>query len=216
LTGRERAALLAREGLQRLHKGEMLALFHRVDTALGRRPGRAVLFVAAHSGAGSSSIAHGYGQVATQDRRVLILDAREPQPDEFVPPMSVAAAVLSGCGVADTAELLAPGLYHNLLMAPGMQERTAALVKDERFWRSMVAEFDEVVIDSPAVTESQIGLVMSSRADGVVVVVEAEATRKSQVLRLMEDLHMFHAQVLGTVFNKRTYHMPRWLYRRLA
>jgi protein-tyrosine kinase len=195
----------------------MLSLFHRVDTALGPRAGRSLLFIAANPGAGSSSVAHGYSQVAIQaaDRRVLLVDASEPGPHETVPQKTISETIVAGERVTETAQLLGGGLYHNLLMRHGTQERTASLLKEERYWRSLVSEFDEVVIDTPAVTESQLGLVISSLVDGVVVVVEAEETQKSQVRHLVDDLRTFRARLLGTVFNKRRYYLPRWMYRHL-
>ena len=217
LTGRECAELVARKGLRRLQKNEMLALFHRVDTALGVRAGRSVLFIAPNPGAGSSSIAHGYSQVAIQasDRRILMVDARDPGPQEELPRPTITHAISTGKLVTQTAQLLGGGLYHNLLMSHGTQERTASLLKEPRFWRSLTAEFDEVVIDTPAVSESQLGLVLASLVDGVVVVVEAEETSRSQVRKLVDDLRQFRANVLGTVLNKRRDYLPKWLYRRL-
>ncbi len=217
LTGRESAQLVARQGLQRLQKNEMLALFHRVDTALAARPGRSVLFIAPNPGAGSSSLACGYSQVAVQasDRRVLLVDARHPGAHEELARATITDTILTGRSVTSTAQLLGGGLYHNLLMSYGSEERTASLLKEQRFWRSLTAEFDEVVIDTPAVTESQMGLVLASLVDGVVVVVEAEETLRSQVRQLVDDLRMFRANVLGTVLNKRRDYLPRWLHRRL-
>jgi Mrp family chromosome partitioning ATPase len=72
-----------------------------------------------------------------------------------------------------------------------------------------------VVLDTPSVEESASTLLFSRACDGVVLVLEAEATPIRSAEATLEDIERSGGKVLGTVFNKRRMHMPRWLFRRL-
>jgi len=49
----------------------------------------------------------------------------------------------------------------------------------------------------------------------LVLVLEANSTRKEAALMVMESLHAAQIKVLGAVLNKRTFPIPESLYRRL-
>jgi Mrp family chromosome partitioning ATPase len=46
-------------------------------------------------------------------------------------------------------------------------------------------------------------------------VIEAGKTRKQVALRAKEDLEQAGGNLLGVVMNKRKYHIPDWIYKRL-
>jgi protein-tyrosine kinase len=217
LTGREFSELFVSKGLTKLSRGEVISLLHRVDVAMGKRSGRSVLFLGANDQAGTSSVAYAYAQLSAQtsDRRVLIIDVREPAEGQWAPTLSVTESFARGRRFDETAKLLGRGLYHNFLVSPGMQPSTAALIRNPEFWQQLTKEFDEVVLDCPSDTDSQSGLVISSHVDGVILVVEAEKTHKLVTRRIVADLRLSHATIVGTVLNKRQYYIPKWLYRHL-
>ncbi len=72
-----------------------------------------------------------------------------------------------------------------------------------------------VVLDTPAVLETTAVARVCSLADGVVLVVEAETTRWEVAQQAKEVLKRANAKVLGVVLNKRQFHVPGWLYRRI-
>ena len=47
------------------------------------------------------------------------------------------------------------------------------------------------------------------------VVMEAETTRGPVARATIETIERFGGKVLGLVFNKRRFYIPRWIYRRL-
>jgi len=75
--------------------------------------------------------------------------------------------------------------------------------------------YDYILVDCPSVTESGDAAYFASAVDGVVLVVEAEKTRKEQVRSALNTFEMADANVLGCVMNKRRYPIPDWLYRRV-
>jgi len=77
-------------------------------------------------------------------------------------------------------------------------------------WKST---YDYTIIDTPFVSPNASTLLLAEKADGVLWVVEAESTRKPVALYTQTLLQRAEANMLGVVFNKRQFHIPRWLYR---
>jgi Mrp family chromosome partitioning ATPase len=93
----------------------------------------------------------------------------------------------------------------NLLSGDRMKERLAEL-------RSA---FDYVLIDAPPLNSYADAMVFGRLADGVVLVLEANATRREAALQVAESLRSAKISVLGAVLNKRTFPIPSALYKRL-
>ena len=58
-------------------------------------------------------------------------------------------------------------------------------------------------------------MVLGQLADGVVLVIEANATRREATQNVKEDLVRANVRMLGTVLNNRTFPIPKALYSRL-
>ncbi|PTR23201.1 MULTISPECIES: CpsD/CapB family tyrosine-protein kinase [unclassified Pseudomonas] len=72
-----------------------------------------------------------------------------------------------------------------------------------------------VVIDGDAVYSASDTLVISTQVDGVVLVVPAEDTRWEVAQAAAKRLSQAGAKLVGSVFNRRKYYMPEWLYKNL-
>ena len=59
------------------------------------------------------------------------------------------------------------------------------------------------------------GLILSRLVDGVVLVLEANGTRREAALRVTDSLRKSKIPVLGAVLNNRTFPIPATLYKRL-
>ena len=77
------------------------------------------------------------------------------------------------------------------------------------------AEFDFVLVDTPAMNASNEAISIGSLADGVVVVLKANASRKQTARQAIEQLQGGKARVLGAVLNRRTFPIPESIYKRL-
>ncbi len=75
--------------------------------------------------------------------------------------------------------------------------------------------FEYVVIDAPALPEHPETLLLSRKADGVILVVESERTRKQSALWAKQQIEMTGATLLGVILNRRKYRVPGWLYKRI-
>ena len=75
--------------------------------------------------------------------------------------------------------------------------------------------FDYILIDCPALQAAGDALNLAPVSDGVLMVVEAETTRKDQILRAEKSIEFAGGKVIGNILNKRAYVVPEWVYRRL-
>ena len=76
-------------------------------------------------------------------------------------------------------------------------------------------EFDYLLVDAPSLTRYADATALGRLTDGLVLVLEANSTRKEAALRVMENLRAAQIQVLAAVLNKRTFPIPEKLYHRL-
>ncbi len=77
------------------------------------------------------------------------------------------------------------------------------------------AKFRDVLVDTPPVNECADSMAFGQMADGVVLVLEAHSTRRDSARRAKATLEAAHVKLLGVVLNKRTFPIPRALYRKL-
>jgi len=76
------------------------------------------------------------------------------------------------------------------------------------------AEFDYVLLDTPAVTSCPDAELMARYTDGVVLVVQSRSTHRASARAVKARLEMARIPILGAVLNRRTYPIPEALYRR--
>jgi protein-tyrosine kinase len=93
----------------------------------------------------------------------------------------------------------------NLLNSETMKERAAELRK----------EFDYVLIDLPPMNTCSDGVAVGQLADGLVLVLEANSTRRGAAVKVTEDLRAAQIRILAAVLNRRTFPIPEFLYNRL-
>lgn len=76
-------------------------------------------------------------------------------------------------------------------------------------------EFDYIVMNAPPLNAFADGMVLGRFVDGVVLVLEANSTRREAALRVTESLRATNIPVLGAVLNNRTFPIPAAVYKRL-
>jgi len=81
--------------------------------------------------------------------------------------------------------------------------------------KELRSEFDYILIDAPPMNAFADGAALGRLADGVVLVLEANVTRREAALRVTENLRNENIPVLGAVLNSRTFPIPSALYKRL-
>ncbi len=75
--------------------------------------------------------------------------------------------------------------------------------------------YQHIFLDIPPILNYAEGLALSKICDGVILVIEADRTRVEVIQEAMRMFEKSGVDVLGAVLNKRKYHIPEWLYRKL-
>lgn len=110
-------------------------------------------------------------------------------------------------GVVDGLHVLPAGSDRYLKSVTVMPDIVAAMVSEFR------DEYDMVIIDLPPVKNSARCLALARQTDGVVFVADAEQTRTREARAAIETLQSNGVNVLGTVLNRVSRTLPRWLER---
>lgn len=74
------------------------------------------------------------------------------------------------------------------------------------------SEFDYTVIDCPSLKESGDVLSISPFVDGIILIVEANRTRRDQPRQAEQCIAAAGGTVLGYVLNKHVSEVPRWMF----
>jgi capsular exopolysaccharide synthesis family protein len=205
-------------------EGAMVALARNIDFLLETSPRKVIQFIGSQAGEGTSTIIRDFAMFSAGRLRksVLLLDTdyRNPSQCEFfrtsskfgweeiVHDKGVFEKAISKIGDIDLYVYSPPpssASTSNILYSSGIKE----------FWEEMKQLFDLVLIDSAPASASPDGITLSRYVDGVVLVLEAEKTRKPVAESLKNQILQNGGNLLGMVFNNRRYHIPEFVYRRL-
>lgn len=113
-------------------------------------------------------------------------------------------------------QLSRPNLY--LVSCGSPADNWQALVSSERMrlrLAELSSEFDYVLIDSAAMSVSSDATVLGGSADGVVLVLKANSSRRESARKAVHELQTARARVLGAVLNQRTFPIPEAIYNKL-
>lgn len=75
--------------------------------------------------------------------------------------------------------------------------------------------FDYILLDCPALSVSDEATFLAPETDGVMIVVEADATKREQIQNAKQTIERADGNLLGFILNKRQYTVPGWIYNRL-
>lgn len=74
--------------------------------------------------------------------------------------------------------------------------------------------YDLVLMDVPAFYQGAEARVLCQAADEIMVVIESDTSRRPIVHQMVDDLRNADFSIMGVLFNKRRFHIPRWIYKR--
>ena len=81
--------------------------------------------------------------------------------------------------------------------------------------QALRANLGYTLIDCPSIGSSHDAAMLAPDVDGVVLVVEADRTKRDQILRARHTIEMVRGNLMGLVLNRRRHVVPDRLYRRL-
>lgn len=111
-------------------------------------------------------------------------------------------------------------LEHHLWLAGSdmLRDETDALVSVTELklqLGKLQSVYGTVIIDAPGTSTSRDAILLGQLADAVVLVVEANKTRRIAARKAKEFLEHAGVHLIGTILNNRTFPIPEALYRRL-
>jgi Mrp family chromosome partitioning ATPase len=213
-----------RLNLDSVTQEETLRLVQSIFLSAGPTPPRVVMFAAIDSGNGCSHVCAQAAEVLANNvpGSVCLVDAnlRAPSLPEFFGVTNHHGLVDSLRSKGAIREFAKKLRRDNLwLLSCGSLAADSSALLNSELMKARVAElrkeFDYVLIDSPPLNTYSDGIVLGQLSDGVVMVLEANATRREAALRVAEGLRAKQVRVLGAVLNKRTFPIPEQLYHRL-
>lgn len=203
---------------------EEIKLVQRVFFSSDAGASRAIVFSGVENGEGSARIcARAAETLAAQvQSSVCVVDANlhSPSLHQYFGTKNIlglSEAVLQSGPIRNYAQQLeksnlwlipcgAAGANSWALLNPdGVRARFAELRK----------QFDYVLINAPPMNVFADSALICQFSDGVILVVEANSTRRETAQRLKECLEEADVQVRGVVLNNRTFPIPESVYRKL-
>jgi Mrp family chromosome partitioning ATPase len=211
-----RRELIARE--------EELKLVQRIFLGTEQDSPRIALFSALEREGGCAGICVRTGEILASQAggSVCLVDAdfRAPSLHEYFAVRNekgLAEATLDSGPIQEFAQQLSPA---NLWLVPsGYGASQLNLNKAAEGLRARMEElrnaYRYVIIHSEPLWLNSNAMMFSKWTDGIVLILEADRTRRDTVRRIRESLAAANAKVLGVVLNNRSYPIPESVYSRL-
>ena len=207
-----------------LSREELVKLIQTVFLMPGNQSPKVVIFSGAESGAGCSSICAGAAEAlaAHVTEPVCVVDSNLRYPS-----LHLCLGVENNKGLGEALAspepirefitklpgerlwLLSSGLISSSRLGTMNSTRLNVRIEELR------QEFPYILMDSPPVNLYSDAISLGQSADGVVLVVSANSTRKEAARRAKQSFENAGARLLGAVLNNRTYPIPQVIYDRL-
>jgi protein-tyrosine kinase len=210
-----------RFSLDKVTREESLKLVQSIFLLNGKESARVVIFAGIDSGSGCSGICASAAEVLAGQNlgTVCLVDAnvRSPSLPELF-------GVANHHGLTDALrkkgsirEFAKPIRGENLwLLSSGSLAAESPSLLNSEFMKTRMAElrkeFDYVLIDSPPLNTYTDGVALGQLTDGLILILEANSTRREAAVRIAENLRAAQIRVLGAVLSKRTFPIPEKLY----
>jgi len=202
---------------------EMTWLHQQVESLLSNTSSKMIQFMGTRRGEGVSTVVREFAKVAVErhGKSVLVLDAAYQDPGRRI---NINVTCEYGwLDMLKEGELIDKAFFRvgesNLYFAPiSVQASMVPPAKDLsmslKFWDKLKEKFDLILIDSSSDANASESIAISRNVDAVLLVIEAEKTRKKVVKNLKNRINANGGTVVGVIFNKRKYYIPEYLYKK--
>ncbi len=184
-------------------------------------PPKVIVLTSHGSREGKSATCANLGVLLAQVRKSVLLldcDLRNPPQHKIFGSRAPTGLVDVLAGKQSPREAWQEPLRGLKVLAAGVPPRNPAELLSTKRFAELVGEvrqqFDFVLVDTPPVGQNTDPLIVSTHADGVLFVLDAENVRKTAVRESLRSLQTVRANVLGMVMNNvdaSVYrHLGRW------
>jgi protein-tyrosine kinase len=200
---------------------ELNSLLAAVRPMFDHDGGVVLHIVAATPGEGASTIAREFALLAATSgqRHTLLVDADRRNPHtarEFG--YDSDRGLVEAQWSVDNADVIhpVPGTLLSVTCLIGQRRPGLANASTvSEVYRRLRSRFELVVVDCPSVASGDYLELAPEAADGVILVVRAEATRPAVITHAKVQVERAGGNLLGAVLNRRTNYIPNFLYRML-
>ena len=184
------------------------ALRGRIDAIASQRPTKTITITSAFPGEGKTTCAINLAIVTSMSlgRRVLLIDCdlRRPKihPALGLKPETGLAEVLAGASSIDDAIVAAEGVNLDVLPVcdrPANPSELLGSPEMRRLINEVSSRYDRIILDTPAALGLPDAKAVSDLCDGMVMVVRADATARSDIEAVLEILD--RKRMLGLLIN---------------
>jgi protein-tyrosine kinase len=199
----------------------IFALYQRINALLPFNTRRIIQFIGPQGEEDISSIARGFAYVAIKAGKSVLLiegDQKNHNQKRF---FNIKNTV-SWTNAVDDSKVI-PQAIHQIGDIPlyvstnvdghPVQHQIALPKAFEVFARSVVQDYDLLVVDSSPVQKTNDGLLLSSMMDGIVLVVEANKTSGNSAEEIKNRILRSGGKLLGVVVSRERHYLPRFLAR---
>ena len=203
-------------------ESDLLALAQNIAARLPNPDQNVIQFIGSRMGEGTSTLIREFALTAAKhsSKPVLLVEADFYQPSqnqafaiESKPPLEqVLQEGKALDGVISQVE------ESNLFLA-SLSSKIQRSLTDRSFfgstdmWKTAREQFSLILIDSSPATVTADSLAICETVNGVVLVLEAEKTRSAVVQEVKRQILMREGNLLGIVFTKRKFHIPKFIYK---
>ncbi len=203
--------------LDAIGREEMLRLVQQVFLSANGSAPHQVVFCGVDDGKGSSVVCAHAGRVlaARTSRPVCVVDANRHSPSGLFEPDLSGFNFALGTSVREQCQQIAENLWLAPASALTSDNGSASITDVKARLDALRQEFEYILVDAPPAAAHSQTTLLGQAADGIVLVLEANATRRIAAKKTKESLQNGNLRLLGTVLNNRTFPVPEKLYRRL-
>lgn len=180
-----------------------------IDFSVVDKPYQTILVTSAEPGTGKSTTAANLAVVyAQKGKKVLLVDGdmRKPTIHKIFRESNIVGMSNNLTENLKLSESLlkseTKGLF--ILTSGVIPPNPGELLNSKRMKQLLSTakkKFDFIIIDSPPMLMMSDSIVLASLADGVVIVVRKQLTKKEALNRTIQQLNLIQAQIIGVVFN---------------
>lgn len=203
-------------------ESDLLALAQNIAARLPNPDQNVIQFIGSRMGEGTSTLIREFALTAAKhsNKPVLLVEADFHQPSqnqafaiETKPPLELVLQEGRALdGVISQVE------ESNLFLA-SLSSKIQRSLTDRSFfgstdmWKTAREQFSLILIDSSPATVTADSLAICETVNGVVLVLEAEKTRSAVAQEVKRQILMREGNLLGIVFTKRKFHIPKFIYK---
>lgn len=203
-------------------ESDLLALAQNIAARLPNPDQNVIQFIGSRIGEGTSTLIREFALTAAKhsSKPVLLVEADFYQPSqnqafaiETKPPLELVLQEGKALdGVISQVE------ESNLFLA-SLSSKIQRSLTDRSFfgstdmWKTAREQFSLILIDSSPATVTADSLSICETVNGVVLVLEAEKTRSAVAQEVKRQILMREGNLLGIVFTKRKFHIPKCIYK---